>query len=157
RSQTNARAVSAKRMRYGRNDADLADAIVKRVAARGLTRRVRKLAYRTELIQLLENLVHCDHHVGRPHAVLFEWPGLDEANHYAFGTREFRKLDDLVFVEAAQKHAVDLHRFQAHALGFTDARQHAVIAIVYTRDTRELFGVHCVHADGRPHQAGAFE
>src|ERR1700682_817094 len=102
RGETHARTVPAEGMRHRRNDSNLAEAIVKRVAPRGLAGRVGKLAHRTELVQLLQDFIHGDNDFLRPYAVFFQRHKLNEPDHDAFFARKAGKLHDLVFIESAQ-------------------------------------------------------
>src|SRR5258707_6100059 len=113
--QTHAGTMAAERMRHRRNNADLAESIVKRVASRGLAGRVGKLAHGTELVQLFQDLVHSDDDVRRPHAVFFQRHELDKTDHHALIAGEAGEFDDLVLVKAAQEHAVDRYRLEAGA------------------------------------------
>src|SRR5882757_9979692 len=109
-SKANARAVSAERMRDGCDDADFSFAVVEGITPRGFAGLIRKLANGAELIELFQNFVHRHHHLGRPHAVLFQRHEFDETDDNAFLAGKAGKLDDLIFIESAQKNAVDLDR-----------------------------------------------
>src|SRR5712671_2987875 len=106
RGEPHARAVSAKRMRHRSDDADFSLAVVEGITPRGFAGLIRKLAHGTELIQLFQNFVHGHHHLRGPDSVLFKRHGFDETDDDAFLTGEAGKLDDLIFIEAAEKHAV---------------------------------------------------
>src|SRR5260221_12341623 len=156
RGEPHARAVSAERMRDGCDDADFSFAVVEGITPRGFAGLIRKLAHGAELIKLFQNFVHRHHHLGRPHAVLFQRHEFDETDNDAFVTGKAGKLDDLIFIEAAEKHAVDLDRLQPCALGGTDARQHAVISIWDAGDASKFFSIDGVHTDGGAPKAGIF-
>src|SRR5882724_3947001 len=128
RGETHARTVPAERMRYRSDNTDLALAVVKCITPRGLAGSVGKLAYGPELVQLFQDLVHGDHDVRRPYAILFQRHELNKAHHHAFFTREAGELNNLIFIKAAQQHAVDLDRLQSGALGRANSGQDAFIA-----------------------------
>ena len=94
---------------------------------------------------------------GRPDAVLFQRHELDEAHDHAFFAREHAEGNDLIFVESAQQHAIHFHRPQARTPRRADARQHVVKSIGNARDAGKAVGIHSVHADGDPGQAGILE
>src|SRR6185312_16284450 len=125
RSKTDSRTMPAEWMRNRSDDADLSDSVVKRIAAGGFAKGIRcQITDGTELVQLLENLVHGNYHVRRPHTVFFQRHEFDEPDHHAFITRKTGKLHYLIFVEPAQKDRVYFDRFQTGALGRADSRQH---------------------------------
>ena len=64
----------------------------------------------------IDDLTESDHDLGRPKPTLFERHELDEPHHDIFFARKPRKALDLVVIEAAQQHAVDLDRPQPGAL-----------------------------------------
>src|SRR5271157_578596 len=99
----------AEGMRYGRDNTDLADAIVEDITARGFAAGVADFAQRHEFSHAAHDLVERDHDLRRPDAVFFQRHELDEADSDAFLTREAAEGGDLVVVEAAQEHAIDLH------------------------------------------------
>src|SRR5579864_2177265 len=121
-------------MRDRRDDADLADAVVEPVAARGLAVGVRDLDQRPEFFHALQYFFERHDDLGAPHAVLFEWHEFDEAQHYGLFARELAKGDDLVVVEAAQQYAVHLHWLEPGALGGTDAGEDVVESIGHAGD-----------------------
>ena len=94
------------------------------------------------------NFVERDYRVRRPDAVFFERHEFDEADDHAFFAREHAERDDLVFVESAHQHAVDLHRPQTRAAGCANAGQHVVVSVGHARDAGEAVGIDRVHADG---------
>src|SRR5580765_1346770 len=102
----------AERMRHGRNDANLTQAIIEGITPRRLTGLVGKLADGTESVQLFQNFIHGDDDVRRPDAVFFQRHEFDEANNHALFPREARKFNDLVFIESAQENAVDFDWLQ---------------------------------------------
>ena len=57
----NAAAVSAERMRDGRDNSDLPDTVVEAVAARGFRARVRNLDQRPILGHARQNFIECYH------------------------------------------------------------------------------------------------
>src|ERR1700704_5520955 len=127
RGEPHARAVSAERMRDGRDDANFAFAVVEGITPCSLAGFIRQLAHGTELVELLQNFVHRHHHLRRPYTVFFERHEFDKTDNDAFLTREAGKFDDLIFIESAEKYAVNLDWFQTGSLGGTDAGQDTVI------------------------------
>src|SRR5262249_37451578 len=93
----------------------------------------------------------------RPHAVFFQRHELDEADHHAFLAGKAGKFHDLVVIEAAQEHAVDLHGLEACALGGANAGQHFLVSVGNAGDAGELGGMDGVHACGGAAQSGIFE
>src|SRR4051794_23053886 len=144
-------------MRHRSNNANFSFAIVKGITPRGLTKLVRKLAHRTEFVELFQDFVHGDNYVWRPNAVFFQRHEFYKTHDYAFFSREASEFYDLIFIESAQKDAVDLDRFQPGPLGSTYAGQHTVISIRDAGDAREFLCVNRVHADGGAPQAGILE
>src|SRR5690348_15108634 len=157
RGQAYTRTMSAERVRDGRDDADLAQAVVKGVAPRGFAGRVGQLAHRTKMIQLLQDLIHANHNIRRPYAVFFKGHEFNEAHHHAFLAGEAGELDDLVFIEAAQQDAIHLHRFQADTFRGANAGEYVVITFGNASDACELLRIHGIHAHGRAAQPGVFE
>src|SRR5208337_1564455 len=133
---------------------DLADAIVEDVAARGFAASVADFAQRHELGHAAHDLVERNHDLRRPNAIFFQRHELDEANGHAFLAREAAEGGDLVIVEAAQEHAIDLHRIEPGTLRGADSSQHAIVAVGYARDARELFRSDSVHRNRDPAQPG---
>src|SRR5437764_11723678 len=130
--------MSTERMRHRSNDADFTFAVIEGVTPRGLTEFIGKLAHGTKRIQLFQNFIHGDDDVRRPHAVFFQRHEFNEPDNHALFPREAREFDDLVFIETAQKNAVDLYWLQPSALGGTDTGQHTVIAIGNAGNAGEL-------------------
>src|SRR5262245_58333128 len=108
RSNADAAAMPAERMRDGRNDSEFADAVIKAIAARGFALSMPNLYKRAIFGHAMENLIKSDHCFRSPDTVFFEWHEFDEAHDYAFFAREHAEGDDLIFIEAAHKNAVDL-------------------------------------------------
>src|ERR1041385_7745719 len=121
--------MSTERMGNRCDDADLALSVVKGVAARGFSGRVGKLAYRTELIEFFQDLVHGDDHMWRPNAVFFERHEFNKAHDYAFFAGEAGEFDDLIFIEAAQQDRIDLHGLESRAFGRANPGQHPFISV----------------------------
>src|SRR5205814_8217637 len=69
--QAHAAAVSAERMRHGRDDADLAHAIVELIPPGGLAVGMRNLDQRAKRLHALQDFIERDHDLRRPDAVLF--------------------------------------------------------------------------------------
>src|ERR1700722_10726249 len=110
-------AVSTERPRHWRNDPNLPHPIVKSESLRRLARRMRRqLHQRTVRIQSRHNLIHRDHGLALPTAVLFERHPLDKPHNDALPPRELRKLLNLSVVESTQQNAVHLHRPQPPGL-----------------------------------------
>ena len=70
---------------------------------------LRKRLERLEFGELRHNLIECDHNLGVPNTIFFERHELDEADDHTLIAGEPAEFDDLIFVEAAQQHAVHLH------------------------------------------------
>src|SRR6266481_10063822 len=101
--------MSAERMRYRSDNSNLAQAIGEAISPRRFAALVRNLLQRQILGHTRENLVECYHNLRSPNAVLFERHEFDEAHHHSLFPRELPKVDDLIFIEAAQQHAIDLY------------------------------------------------
>src|SRR6185312_3842869 len=130
---------------------------VEAVAAGGFAAGMRNFHQWPVFAHAVQDLIERDHGIGRPDPVFFERHELDEAHHHAFFAREHAERDDLVFVESAHQHAVDFHRPQTHAAGFTDTGQHVVISVRHAGDAGEAVGIDRVHAYGHAPQAGVLE
>ncbi len=104
-----------------------------------------------------ENFVECDYDLRRPDAVFFQRHELDEAHGHAFFAREAAEGGDLIVVEAAQQHAVDLHRIQADTLRRANAFEHALVGVGHARDAGEALGIDRIHRDGHTGEAGIGE
>src|SRR5213075_1757779 len=110
RGDADARAVSAKGMRNRSDDANFSNSIFEGVASRRLAScMLRKRLERLEFGELRHNLIECDHNLGVPNTIFFERHKLDEADDHTLIAGEPAEFDDLIFVEAAQQHAVHLH------------------------------------------------
>src|SRR5664280_3651195 len=108
RGDANAAAMSAEGVRHRRNDADLADAVLEDIAAGGLAVRVADFAQRHELGHAAHDLVEGHDDLRRPDAAFFQRHEFDEADGNAFLARKAAEGSDLIVVEAAQEHAIDL-------------------------------------------------
>src|SRR6202162_2874791 len=150
-------AMPAEGMGHRCNDADFADPIVESVTSGRFTGFARNLDKAAERCHALQDLVQRDHDTGCPDASLFERHEFDEAHHHAFLAREFAERYDLVVVEAAHQHAIDLQGIEAFALRGSDSGQDASESGWHTRYPREAFWIHSVHADCDPSQASVFE
>src|SRR6185437_6323606 len=147
RSKTDSRTMPAEWMRNRSDDADLSDSVVKRISAGGFAKGIRcQLTDGTELVQLLENLVHGNYHVRRPHTVFFQRHELDKADYHAFVAGESGELDNLILIEPAQKDRVYFDRFQTGALGRADSRQHFVVSFGHARNASEFLRIDGIHA-----------
>ena len=155
--QAYARTMAAEGMRYGRDDADLSQAVIKGVPAGCLAQAMGKLTQGTKAVQRFQNLIHSDHNLGRPNPVLFERHELDKADHYTFLAGETSELNDLVFIESAQKNTVDFDRMESGAPGGPDAGKDIIEAIGNPCDARELFRIDGIHADRHATQTGSFQ
>src|ERR1700742_4042710 len=143
-----AAAGSAKSLRDRGDDADLPYPIVEGIAPRGLTRVVRgKRHKRAEAVQFFDHLRERHNYIRRPQAIFFQGHELDKTNNHAFVSREAGEGDDLVVIEAAQQHAVDLDRPQPGALCGAQPGQHFLKAARHTGNTGEGYRVDRVHAD----------
>ena len=138
------------------NDSDFADPIFESVTSGRFTAFARNLDKAAVGCHALQDLVHRNHDIGCPDASLFERHEFDEAHHHAFCTREFAERYDLVVVEAAHQHAIDLQGIEAFALGGSDSGKDASKAGRHTRYPREAFWIHSVHADCDTPQASVF-
>src|ERR1700730_1300017 len=129
RGQPNAAAMAAERMRDRSDDADLTQAILEGEASRRLTQRIgSEIHQRSNGIQPLDNLLHRHDRLTLPAAVFLERHPLDEAHDDVLATAELGKVLDLGVVEAAQQHAVDLHRPQPNLAPRADAGEDAAEA-----------------------------
>src|SRR5258708_18033782 len=139
--------MSAKWMRHRRDDSNLASAIGEAISPRRFTALVRNLLQRQIVRHARENFIERNHNLRSPNAVLFERHELDEAHHHPLFPRELPKVNNLIFIKAAQQHAIDFYRIEPRLPGCTDARQNALVAIRHTRDARKSLWIHRVHAD----------
>src|SRR5437868_6525645 len=136
---------------------DLADAVIKMVPTRSLAASVRYFYQRPVFRHALHNFVERDHNIGRPDALFFQRHEFDKADHHAFFARELPEGDDLIFVEAAHEHAVDLHWGEPDAFGGTNASQNRFKSIRHAGDAGEVLGIHGIYADGYAMEAGVFQ
>src|ERR1051325_860177 len=102
-------------MRYRRDNADFAFAVIERITPRGLAEFIGKLAYRTKFVEFFQNFIHGNDHVWRPNTVFFQRHEFDKTHDHAFFPREAGEFYDLIFIESAQKNAVDLDWLQPGA------------------------------------------
>src|SRR5581483_4345242 len=150
-------AVTAERMGYRRDNSDLSDAIVEAVAAGSLTVLVWGLDQRSKLSHAMQDLIQRDYGAGRPLAILLERHEFNEPHNNVFFPGKHPEGNDLVLVEAAHQHAIDFDRAQAQVAGRPNSRQHAVKAVRYAGNAGKAVGVHRVHGDRDPAQAGIFQ
>src|ERR1700674_869968 len=139
--------MSAEWMRHRRYDSKLAHAIGKAISPRGFAALVRNLLQREILRHARENLVERNYNFRSPNTVLFERHEFDETHHHPLFPRELSKVSDLIFIEAAQQHAIDFYRIEPRLPRCADSRQHALVSIRHTRDARKSLRIHRVHAD----------
>src|SRR5262249_19529994 len=139
----------------GRDDADLAYAVVEGEALRGLAGGSARQRYQGAYgADTRLQLVIADHRVGGPGAVFLERHELDEAQDGGFATGEFNEGNDLIIVETAEQHAIHLHRTEAGGLRSSNTREDAVIAAGYAGDAGEYVRVDRVHGDSHAGEAG---
>src|ERR1700730_10631321 len=100
-------------MRYRRDDSNLAHAIGKAVSPRRFAALVRNLFQRQILRHARENFIERTHNFRSPDAVLFERHEFDEAHDYPLCPRYLSKVNDLIFIEAAQEHAIDFYGIES--------------------------------------------
>src|SRR3981189_1422636 len=129
--------MSAERMRYRSDNSNLAQAIGEAISPRRFAALVRNLLQRQILRHARENLIERNHNFRSPNAILFERHEFDEAHHYPLFPRELPKVNDLIFIEAAQQHAIDLYRIEPRLPGCANSRQHALVSIRHARDARK--------------------
>ena len=86
-----------------------------------------------------------DDDLRRPEAAFFKRHELDEAHDDMFFAGEARKAFNLVVVEAAQQHAVDLERREPGGAGGANARKNLGKAALDARDALE-----CLRRPRRP-------
>ena len=108
---------------------------------------------RTPAIQPLHDFIQRNDDVRRPEPIFFERHELDEADDHALLRENSAKGIDLVFVEAAQKDAVNFHRPEARSLRGAHPGEHLLKAAGNARDAREGFGIDGVHAHGNAGKA----
>src|SRR4029079_13945450 len=89
----------------------------------------------------VHDLVQGHDNFWRPDAILFEWHELDKAQHHAFFPGKHAERNDLIFIEAAQEHAVNFYGSQANTLRGSNSRKHVIEPVRYTRDTSETVRV----------------
>src|SRR5258708_4654700 len=157
RGDPNPAAVSAERMRHRRDDSKLAYAIGEAISPRRFTALVGNLLQRQELCHARENLIERNHNFRSPNAVLFERHELDEAHHHPLFPREFSKVTDWIFIEAAQKHEIDFYRIEPRLPRCTNSRKHTLESIRHARNARKSLWIHRVHADRYAVKASVFQ
>src|SRR6185437_77875 len=154
----NPAAMFAKRMRYRRDNADFAQAILKCVAQRGLAGGVGgQWHHRLKSIQRGQDFFEANHHLGRPDSVFLQRHKFDEPNNYAFIARELCELDDLVLVKSTQQNTVDFHRIETDPFGSANPGQYSVETVGHACDARKFAVIDGVHADGDAIQSGIFQ
>ena len=146
--EPDARARAAEGKRDRSDDAELADSVVKAVAPRGRAGFVGNFVEGCKAGHALQNLFKRHHHIRTPHPALFQRHELDEAHRDLLLAGKTAKGFHLVLVEAAQKHAVDLHRPQPHLPGRANPFQYLLVAALDARDAGKALRIHGVHADG---------
>src|ERR1017187_6209510 len=129
RRDANAAAMSAEGVRHWRNDADLADAVLEDIAAGGLAAHMSNLAQRHELSHAAHNFVEGHDDLRRPNAAFFQRHEFDETDGNAFLACKAAEGSDLIVVEAAQEHAIDLDWAEPGALCSADSGKHAFVAV----------------------------
>ena len=67
------------------------------------------------------------------------------------------KRNDLIFIEAAQQHAIDFHRIEPRPPRRAHSRQHALVSIRHARDARKSLRIHRVHADRNAVKPSVFQ
>src|SRR5271165_2292334 len=142
------------RMRYRRDDADLADTVFEDVAPCRLAPRVLDFTHWHEFSHASHDLIQRYDDLGRPHTIFFQRHELDEADGDALFAREAAEGGNLVVVESAQQHAVDLDRTKPCLLRGTDPRKYAIVAVGHARDAREFLYIHGVHRNRDARKAG---
>jgi hypothetical protein len=152
-----ATAVTAEGMRNRSDDSDFANAVVEVIPSRGFAARVRDLDQRAILRHALDNFIQRDHRRGRPGSVFLERHEFDKANDDAFFTSKHAEGDDLIFIEAAHEHAVNLDRPKPRTPGGANSRQHLVISVGHARDASKAIGIDRIHANGDAIQASILE
>src|SRR6202795_286613 len=157
RGDANSAAMSAEWMRHRRNDSKLAHAIGKAISPRRFAALVRNLLQRQILRHARENLVERNYNFRSPNTVLFERHEFDEAHHHPLFPCELSEVNDLIFIESAQQHAIDFHRIEPRLPRCANSPQHALVSIRHTRNARKSFGVHRVHADRHAIKPSIFE
>ena len=93
----------------------------------------------------------------RPGAGFVEGHVFNKTDDRAGLAGEVSKGNDLVVVETAHQHAVDLDGAKSGRLRFPDACEHTVKAAGHAGDGGKLHGVDRVHADGDAAEAGVFQ
>src|SRR4029077_13782066 len=121
--------MSAEWMRHRSDDSKLAHAIGEAIAPRRFAALVRNLLQWEILRHARENLVERNYNFRSPNTVLFERHEFDEAHHYPLFPRELSKVNDLILIEAAQDHALDLSRIEPRLPRCANSRQHALVSI----------------------------
>src|SRR5215510_423014 len=149
--------MAAKGMRHRRDNADLPNSIIKGIAARRLAQAIGQLTHGTKSVQCLQNLVHGDHHFRRPHAIFFQRHELDETHDHAFFAGETGELHNLIFIEAAQQHAVDLYRLKPSALCGTNSGKNVFKTIGHAGNAGKPDRLDRVHAHGGAPQPGGLQ
>src|SRR5258706_11235571 len=108
---------------------------------------MRDLYQRFELRHAGDNFVQRDNDFGRPDAIFFERHEFDETHDDVFFAREDAEGNDLVFVESAEQHTIDLHRIETGTAGGANAGENALISVRYARDAGEEGWINGVQAD----------
>src|SRR5258708_21055882 len=126
--------MSAERMPHRRDDSNLTHAIGEAIPTRRFAALVSNLLQRQILRHARENLIERNHNFRSPNAVLFERHEFDESHYHALFPRELFEVNDLIFIEAAQQHAIDFYRIKPRPPGCADSSQHALEATPHGPD-----------------------
>src|SRR2546423_1667300 len=154
---SNAAAVSAKRMRNRRDDSDLSDAIVEAITPRGLAAFMRNFYQWPVFRHAMKDFIQSYDRLRRPDPIFLQRHKFNEAHDHAFFSREQAKRNDLIFIEAAHQHTIDFHRPQSNPSRLPNSRKHIVESVRYSSDAGKAVRIDCIHTDGHATQAGIFE
>src|SRR6202140_1944119 len=143
-------------MRHGSDNSNLDDAIREAIPPRCFALSVGNLLERHKLSHARKNFIQGDYDYWRPNAIFFERHELDEAHHHMFFARELSEVGDLIFIESAQQHAVDLYRIDPRLPRCAHPGQNDFESIGNPGDASEPFRIYRIHAHGDAIESSIF-